>query len=69
MFSLKKISYWTYGQKMDLRHLAIFRPSFMVFLLFFDNEMYMRLMYNILKDPETFLVFRMPKRQFLKNWT
>ena len=54
---------------MDLRHLAIFRPSFMVFLLFFDNEMYMRLMYNILKDPEAFLVFRMPKRQFLKNWT
>ena len=23
---------------MDLRHLAIFRPSFMVFLLFFDYE-------------------------------
>ena len=34
----KKISYWTYGQNMDLRHLAIFRPSFMVFLLFFDYE-------------------------------
>ena len=46
-----------------------FDPVSWFFCCFLTMKMYMRLMYNILKDPETFLIFRMPKRQFLKNWT